>query len=88
MGRGDERRKGEWVRREAEKHGKKADFRAEGISCFGRGEHLPMDAGSISLWTEGTYPFGHREDHDSSGGEHLPMDTGSVMLRTKGRQFF
>ncbi len=38
MGRGDERRKGEWVRREAEKHGKKADFQAEGISPYGRRE--------------------------------------------------
>ncbi len=61
LGRGGERRKGEWVRREAEKHGKKAAFRAEGISCFGRGEHLPTGIGSISLWTEGASCFGWRE---------------------------
>jgi len=57
LGRGDERRKGEWVRREAEKHGKKAAFRAEGTSCFGRGEHLPMDAGSVMLRTKGRQFF-------------------------------
>lgn len=57
MERGGERRKGEWVRREAEKHGKKAAFRAEGTSCFGRGEHLPMNAGSVMLRTKGKAVF-------------------------------
>ncbi len=59
--RGGERRKGEWVRREAEKHGKKAAFRAEETSRFGRGEHFPTGIGSISLWTEGASCFGWRE---------------------------
>lgn len=57
LGRGGERRKGEWVRREAEKHGKKADFQAEGTSCFGRREHFPMDGGSIMLRTKGRQFF-------------------------------
>ena len=57
LGRGGERRKGEWVRREAEKHGEKAAFQAEGTSPYGRREHITMDGGSAMLRTKGRQFF-------------------------------
>ena len=49
MERGGKRRKGEWDRRKAEKHGKKAAFRAEGTSPYGRREHITMNGESAML---------------------------------------
>lgn len=50
LGRGDERRKGGWGRRKAEKHGKKAAFRARGTFTHGRREcHASNKGKSVFL---------------------------------------